>query len=232
MFNLKIPEEKVVINVGDSFKTVLSKYGALSLDKQENLSELIGDVQGVLDLEKGTITFADMTFPIQVLGYYREDLRQWAWAWDSEDLFHSELIEAAREMKQAGIDAGIPEFSNAIIQADFNACHTLAMTTTAIIGLDAYYAVNEEGLDIFVAINSGHIPEINTVEKFRDTFYTFQKNFDVYEKEAFKSYTKLKGYAYKEKEDFSVAYIGESRIIVGFTERGNTTHIQMLLEDE
>ncbi len=229
---MKIPEEKVVINVGDSFKTVLSKYGALALDKQENLSELIEDAQGELDLENATITFNDTTLPIQVLGYYREDLQQWAWAWDSEDLFGSELIEAAKEMEQAGIDAGIPEFSNAIIQADFDACHTLAMTTTAIIDLDAYYAVNEEGLDIFVGINKGHVPEINSVEKFRDTYYTFQKNFDIYEKEAFKSYTKLKGYPYKEKEDFSVAYIGESRIIVGFTERGNTTHIQMLLEEE
>ena len=229
---MKIPEEAVVINEGDSFKTVLSKYGALALDKQENLSELIGNEEGSLDLENATITFNNITLPIQVIGYYREDIQQWVWAWDSEDLFGDDLIKAAKEMKQAGIDAGIPEFSNAIIQADFNACHTLAMTTTSIIDLDAYYAVNEEGLDIFVGINKGNVPEINSVEKFRDTYYTFQKNFDVYEKLAFKSYTKLKGYKYKEKEDFSVAYLGESRIIVGFTERGNTTHIQMLLEDE
>ena len=45
---MKTIEEPVVIREGDSFKVVLSKYGALALDKQENLSELIGDAEGEL----------------------------------------------------------------------------------------------------------------------------------------------------------------------------------------
>ena len=229
---MKIQEEPVVINQEDSFKTVLSKYGALALDKQENLSELIGDTQGDLDLEKGILSFGEIEFPVQVLGFYREDLNQWSWAWDSEDIFGAKLIEAADIMKQAGIDAGIPEFSHPVLHANFDDCHTLAMTTISILDMGAYYAVSEEGLDIFVAIDSNNIPENNSVEKFRDTFYTFQKNFDVYPKLAFESYTKLKEYGFKPQQDFSVAYIGESRIIVGFTGRGNVTHIQMLLEEE
>ncbi len=40
---MKIIEKPVTIEEGDSFKVLLSKYGALSLDKQENLSELIGE---------------------------------------------------------------------------------------------------------------------------------------------------------------------------------------------
>ena len=81
--DLKTIEEPVVIREGDSFKVVLSKYGALALDKQENLSELIGDVEGDLDLENGMLIFEDIKLPIQVLGFYREDLKQWSWAWDS-----------------------------------------------------------------------------------------------------------------------------------------------------
>jgi hypothetical protein len=230
---LKTIEEPVVIREGDSFKTVLSKYGALALDKQENLSEFIGDAEGNLDFENGFVTFGeDIKLPIQVLGFYNDDLNQWSWAWDSEDIFGADLIKVAAEMKQAGIDAGIPEFSSPIIQADFNACHTLAMATVGILDLDAYYAVNEGGLDIFVAIESGNIPEINSVEKFKDTFYIFQRNFKVYARIAFDAYTKLKGYGIKHHDDFDVAYIGESRIIVGFTERGNVKTIQMLLEEE
>ena len=218
---MKTIEEPVVIREGDSFKVVLSKYGALALDKQENLSELIGDVEGDLDLENGMLTFEDIKLPIQVLGFYREDLKQWSWAWDSEEIFGADLIRAASEMKQAGIDAGIPEFSTPVLQADFNDCHTLAMATVGILDFDAYYAVNEEGLDIFVA-----------VEKFKDTFYTFQKNFNIYPKIAFDAYTKLKGHGIKHHDDFDIACLGESRIIVGFTERGNVKTIQMLLEEE
>ncbi len=229
---MKIQEEPVTIDKGDSFKLVLSKYGALALDKQENLSELIGDTKGDLDLEKGILSFDNIELPIQVLGFFTEELEQWSWAWDSEDIFGSDLISVASEIKKIGDEAEIPEFSNAVIQTNYNACHTLAMASIAILDMDAYYAISEEGLDIFVAIDSDLIVENNSVEKFKDTFYTFQRNFKVYSKIALKSYAKLKEYGIKENDDFSVVYIGESRIIVGFTERGNVTHIQMFLEDE
>ena len=98
--------------------------------------------------------------------------------------------------------------------------------------MDAYYAINKDGLDIFVSIEPGNVSEVNSVEKFKDTFYTFQKNFNVNSRIAFESYTKLKGYKIKHHTDFDVAYLGESRIIVGFTERGNVKTIQMLLEEE
>ena len=106
------------------------------------------------------------------------------------------------------------------------------MATISVLNMDGYYAVSEDGLDIFVAVQSDLIKQNNSVEKFRDTFATFQKNFKIYPKIAFESYTKLKGYTFKPHDDFAVAKIGESRIIVGFTERGNVTHIQMFLEED
>ena len=229
---MKTIEEAVVIREGDSFKTVLSKYGALALDKQENLSEYIGDTEGDLDLENGILSFGDIKLPIEVLGFYNDDLKQWSWAWDSEEIFGADLIEAAAEIMQAGIDAGIPEFSSPVIQADFNACHELSMATVGILDFDAHYAVSEDGLDIFVAIKPGNIPAVDSVVKFKDTFYTFQRNFKVYGRLALESYAKLKGYRVKHHDDFDVVYLGESRLIVGFTERGNVRTIQMLLEEE
>lgn len=226
-------EKPVQIEKGDSFKVVLSKYGALALDKQENLSELIGDKIGDLDIEKAVISFDDIELPVQILGFYAEEANQWSWAWDNESIgFDDAVIQSARQMKAIGDEFDIPEFYSAVISADFNACHTLAMASISVLDLDGYYAVSEEGLDIFVAIDSDLVEENNSVEKFRDTFATFQKNFKVYPKIAFESYTKLKGYGFKAHDDFAVAKIGESRIIVGFTERGNVTHIQMLLEED
>lgn len=226
-------EKPVEIENGDSFKVVLSKYGALALDKQENLSELIGETIGDLDIENGTISFGDVSLPIQIIGFFTEQLNQWSWAWDNESIgFDESLIQAANQMKAIGDEFDIPEFNSAVISADFNACHTLAMSTISVLNMDGYYAVSEDGLDIFVAVQSDLIKQNNSVEKFRDTFATFQKNFKIYPKIAFESYTKLKGYTFKPHDDFAVAKIGESRIIVGFTERGNVTHIQMLLEED
>ena len=231
MFTLKKQQKPITIEHGDSFKMVLSKYGALALDKQENLSELIGDGEGDLDIEKGIVSFGEIELPVQILGFFQDDLKQWAWAWDNEDIFGKDLIKSSREIKAIGDEFDISEFKSPFVGADFNACHTLAMTASAILDADAYYAVSEEGIDIFVAINSDLIKENNSVEKFKDTFYTFQRNFKVYSKIALEAYTYFKGYIYKPHDDFSVVKIGESRLIVGFTERGNVKTIQMLLEE-
>lgn len=228
---MKKQQQAITIEHGDSFKMVLSKYGAIALDKQENLSELIGETEGDLDIEKGIISFGELELPIQVLGFFQDDVKQWAWAWDNEDIFGKDLIKSANEIRAIGEEFDISEFKSPIVGADFNACHTLAMTASAIVDADAYYIVSEEGIDIIVSIFSDLIKENNSVEKFRDTFYTFQKNFRVYSKIALEAYTYFKGYIYKPHDDFSVVKIGESRIIVGFTERGNVTTLQMLLEE-
>lgn len=229
---MKKIEKPVTIEKEDTFKIILSKYGALALDKQENLSELIGDTVGDLDIENGEISFGDITFPVQILGFYMKDSQQWSWAWDNEDIFGKDLIKSALEIKAIGEEFEISEFTSPLLNAIYDDCHTLAMTSASILNMDAYYAVSEEGLDIFVLIKSDLIEENNSVEKFRNTFYTFQKNFNIYPKIAFESYTKLKGYGFKPHDDFALAKIGEARVMAGFTERGNVTRILMFGEDE
>lgn len=229
---MKIIEKPVTIEKEDTFKVILSKYGALALDKQENLSDLIGETVGDLDIEKGFITFGDIKMPVQILGFYSQDLNQWSWGWDNEDIFGKDLIKASSQIKAIGDEFDIIELSSPAIGLNYEACHSLAMVSTAILDYDAYYAVNEDGIDIFVAIDSDLIKEDNSLLKFRNTFYNFQKNFRIYPKIAFESYTKLKGYGFKPHDDFAVAKIGESRIIVGFTERGNITRILMYDEEE
>ena len=232
MLKLKVVEKPITIEHDDSFKVILSKYGALALDKQDNLSRLIGENVGDLDMEKGTITFGDIKMPVQILGFYSQDLNQWSWAWDSEEIFGENLIKASKQIKVVGDEFDIIEFSSPILQTDFDACHSLAMVATAFLNYDAYYVVSEEDIDIFVAVESEDIEEVNTVKKFRDIFYNFQKNYRIHSKIAFEAYTKLKGYGFKPHGDFYVAKIGESRIICGFTERGNVTRLLMYEEDD
>ena len=96
---MKTIEKPVTIEEGDSFKILLSKYGALALDKQENLSELIGEEVGDLDIEKGQLSFGDVTFQVQILGFFMQDSKQWSWAWDNEDIFGEKLIKSALQIK-------------------------------------------------------------------------------------------------------------------------------------
>ena len=232
MFDLKVVEKPITIEEDDSFKTILSKYGALALDKQENLSELIGDTVGELDIEKETLTFGDIEFSAQILGFYSQDANQWSWAWDNKEIFGENLVKIADNMKSIGEEFNISEFTSPVINSSYDDCHTLAMASISILNLDAYYAVSMDGLDIFIAIESDEIIENNEVIKFRDTYLTFQKNFDIYPRLAFEAYTKLKGYVFKPHDDFALAKIGESRVLVGFTERGNVTRILVFGEDE
>jgi len=229
---LKVIEKPITIEQDDTFKVILSKYGALALDKQENLSELIGETVGDLDIEKGEISFGDITFPVQILGFSMQDAKQWSWAWDNEEIFGKDLVVSADKIKEIGEEFDIKEFTSPVLNADFDDCHTLAMTSTVILGMDAYYAVSEEGLDIFVLIKSDLIKENNSVVKFRNTFYTFQKNFNIYPRIAFEAYTKLKGYIFKPHDDFALAKIGEARVMAGFTERGNVTRILIFGDEE
>ena len=234
MFNLKAKFEKTVqIEQGDSFKTVLSKYGAVALDKQQNLEDFLGDKVGELDIEKGILKFDDFDLPIQIIGFFTEELNQWSWAWDNENIgFDDSIIQSARQMKAIGDEFNIPQFTTPVFETDLDTCHTFAMVTASVLNLDGYYAVLEDGLAIFLGITSDLIEEHDSPEKFRVNFAIFQKNFNIYPKIAFEAYTKLKGYIYKPHNDFAVAKIGESRVIVGFTERGNVTHIQLLLEED
>ena len=222
---MKKIEKAISIEEDDSFKTVLSKYGALGLDKQENLSELIGETVGDLDIEKGTVRFGEIVFPVQILGFHMQESKQWSWAWDSEEIFGRDLIQGALEINAIGDKFGIAEFNTPILNSTYDDCHTLAVACVPILKMDGYYAVSEDGIDIFVAVKSDLIKENNTVEKFRNTYYTFQKNFNIYPKIAFEAYTKLKGYEFKPHDEFSLAKIGESRVMAGFTDRGNVTRI-------
>lgn len=232
MLKLKVIEKPIEVEKGDSFKIILSKYGALALDKQENLSDLIGETEGDLDIEKGIIAFGDIEMPAQILGFFSQELNQWSWAWDNEEIFGSDLIKIAQEIKSIGEEFDIKPFVSPVLNSNFDDCHTIAMVSTAILNKDAYYAVSEEGIDIFIILESDLIKQNDSLLKFRNTFYNFQKNFNIYPKMAFEAYTKLKGYGFKPHDDFAVAKIGESRIIVGFTERGNITRILMYDEEE
>lgn len=225
-------EKAIKIEDSDSFQTIFTKYGALALDKQESLGELIGDKVGNLNIEKGVLSFDDdLEFPIQIIGTLSNETNKWHWAWDNEGIdLPEDLVKEAIEVKEIGEKHEISQFTTNIFDADNLEAHLIAMAVSGIMDDAGYYAADFDEITFFVTIQSDKIPHDETIERFINVYNKFQKEFDVKPRLAFEGYTKLRGYDYKEKEEFSVAKMGESRVIVGFTDRGNMTHIQTMLE--
>ena len=225
-------EKEIRIEDSDTFQTILTKFGAMALDKQENLSQIIEDNVGKLDFDEGTLYFNDdLTFPAQILGTLATDANKWHWAWDNEDIgFPEGMIQEAIKVKEFGEKHNISQFTSEVLGMDLFEAHVIAMTVSGIFDDDAYYLVDLDEMTFVVTIKSNEIPKDDTIERFINVFDKFHKEFKIKPRLAFKAYTLLRGYEYKERDEFSVAKIGHSRVIVGFSEKGSVTHIQTLLE--
>lgn len=219
-----------LVGENDDLQDLFSKYGALALEKQENLSKLVGDNEPELEIEEGIVKFEDKKFPIQLLGFLDPDEYSWSWAWDNEEIgFPEELIREAKEVKEFGETNNIVQFKESMFAASFDEAHILAMTVSSLFGDDAYCAVNYGNFVFFVTIKSDEIPSSNDPEEFANIINDFHRRFEVNHLKALESYAVLKGYEFKDRDDFALVKIGDDRIIVGLTERRNIQSIKFIL---
>ncbi len=219
-----------LVGENDDLQDLFSKYGALALEKQENLSKLVGDNEPELEIEEGIVKFEDKKFPIQLLGFLDPDEYSWSWAWDNEEIgFPEELIREAKEVKEFGETNNIVQFKESMFAASFDEAHILAMTVSSLFGDDAYCAVNYGSFVFFVTIKSDEIPSSNDPEEFANIINDFHRRFEVNHLKALESYAVLKGYEFKDRDDFALVKIGDDRIIVGLTERRNIQSIKFIL---
>jgi hypothetical protein len=219
-----------ILKEKDDFNTIFTKTGTMAYERQQNLKSIIDEDIGEIDFENKIIKFSDKEFPIQIIGTLFEKEDKWSWAWDNNDVgLPEDLIKDSEIINQIGIKYDIPEFTNAILtEVDINTAHILLMASSPLVNADAYYAVNENGLIIFVTIHSDEIPTTNDLDKFSHNFNDFQLDYPVNPKMALEGYTILKGYEYIEREDFSMAKVNKQRVIVGFSDRGKVTNIQTM----
>ena len=223
------------ITEDDTLQSIFTKFGAYALDKQENLADLIEDKQGELDLEKGYLSFTeDLTFPVQILGILSKESDMFSWAWDNDDLGLPEsLISEAVKVKEFGEKYDIPQFKTSMFKAEINEVHYLAMTVIGLFDDDAYYPVDVGDFVFFVTIKSDKIPKIDSIDKFQVIFDSFQRDYDVNGKRAFEAYVACKDYPVRvhEEDNFQVADIGEDKIMVGFSDRGNVNLIKIIRQE-
>ncbi len=220
----------------DTFKTLFTKFGAYALDKQENLSNIIGDMEGELNIEEGLLSFGDdYNFHVQILGYLSLDSGDFSWAWDNDELgLDDALIEESKQVKEIGEKFNIPSFTTPMFNTNTEGAHFLSMIVISMFDDDAYYPAQIEDYIFFVTIKSDEIPEDNTIERFQIVFDSFQRDYEVNGKKAFEGYVALKGYPVNvhEEDDFQIAKIGDNRFMVGYTKRGNINLIKVIKPDD
>jgi hypothetical protein len=225
----KMEVNSLLIEENDDLQDLFSKYGALALEKQETLSALVGNAEPELDIEKGIVKFSDKEFPIQLIGFLDPDEDTWSWAWDNEEIgFPEELIEEAKAVKEFGEKQNVPQLCESVFRASLTEAHILNMTISSIFGNDAYCAVNYGNFVFFVTISSDEIPLSDDPDVFAVIINDFHRRFEVNHRKALESYAILKGYEYKERDDFSLIKAGEDRIVVGLTERKNIQSIKVI----
>ena len=219
----------LLIEENDDLQDLFSKYGALALEKQETLSALVGDSEPELDIEKGIVKFDDKEFPIQLIGFLDPDEDTWSWAWDNDEIgFPEELIEEAKAVREFGQRQNVPQLCESVFRASFAEAHIISMTVSSLFNNDAYTAVNYGSFVFFVTIESDEIELSDDPDVFAVIINDFHRRFEVNHRKALESYAILKGYEYKERDDFSLIKAGDDRIVVGLTERKNIQSIKVI----
>ena len=219
----------LLIEENDDLQDLFAKYGALALEKQEILSEIVGNAEPELDIENGKVKFNDKEFPIQLIGFLDPDEYTWSWSWDNDEIgFPEDLIEESKAVKEFGEKQNIPQFYENVFRASLTEAHILNMTVSSLFNNDAYCAVNYGSFVFFVTIKSDEIQVSDDPDVFANILNDFHRRFEVNPRKALKSYAEIKGYEYKERDGFSLVKIGDDKVVIGFTERRNIQSIKVI----
>ena len=219
----------LLIEENDDLQDLFSKYGALALEKQEALSSLVGISEPELDIEKGIVKFNEKEFPIQLIGFLDPDEDTWSWAWDNDEIgVPEELIEEAKAVKEFGEKQNVLQFYENVFRASLTEAHIISMTISSLFSNDAYCAVNYGGFVFFVTIESDEISLSDDPDVFATILNDFHRRFEVNHRKALSSYAALKGYEFKERDEFSLVKIGDDKVVVSLTERKNIHSIKVI----
>lgn len=210
------------------FDGLLEKLGAVNLDKQHSLAELIGSSDWSIDLDTKMISYANgIEFPIQIIGTYSFSSETWLWAWANEaSNIPEELLLDANILQQYGIENNIEVLFVPELPADTTDVHTIGMIASGLTNSSAYYAANfGEGI-ILVTIKSPQIDlvEFNEQARILTVFPDLISTFELIHSEALKSYLKARNYNIEENNNELIANKGNNIITATFDNDGRMTN--------
>jgi len=139
----------------DKLTDYLEQFALHSLEKQDKLALLLGDFTHVIDIDAGAIRFNDnLEISFQVLGTESDNTLVWLWAWADEQTeeIPEDLHQAARELKDWGLQKGILEFTVPSLDLHKAEGHALSMIACEICNASCYFRDQYEGGSVFLLL--------------------------------------------------------------------------------
>ncbi len=174
-----------------NFNELLEQHAGLSFQKQTNFGKVIGNSDWEFDIDAGTITFGDLSFPIQVIGTLAFSDNSWLWAWaNKQSNIPENLLIQANKLREIGEQKNIPELKNGNFYVDKNFEHKIGMIAGGVFSTKAYYCANYGQGTLVVTIDDSRIPEIDlkNIENILVVFDNLIQTIELNHKEALKNY--------------------------------------------
>lgn len=156
-----------------TFEELLEQNAGLSFEKQMIFADVIGENGWNLDMGKGSISFGELEFPIQIIGSLAFDNNSWMWGWaNTQSGIPENLLIQSNELKEIGKQRNIEELIKGHFNVDKGFEHKIGMLSCGIFNSKSYYCANYGQGTLVVTIDDDRIPKINKnrIEKILTNF--------------------------------------------------------------
>lgn len=162
---------------------LLERHGAYSLERQDALSEFLGEHRWDVDVPAGTVDFgAGRVYPIQLIGTESAADGSWLWAWaNTSSNLPPRLLESARRIRQVGEQLQVPELLEAHLGAGTFDPHVLGLIASGLMSADAYYLGHHGGGAVLFLIEGAPLKPLlkPSVLRMNTFFMTFVSSYEV-----------------------------------------------------
>ena len=181
---------------------LIERFGGYGLDKQLDLSEVIGDNDWNADMNKGEITFgANLRFPIQVLGTFSHSSETWLWGWaNTKSGLAESITQQALQLKLYGEENGIDLLKNSEFNATKDDLHLIGFIASGMFNSSGYYIADYGQGAMVVTVKSDQIDKVRRDNHLRimTVFPQLISQFDLNHNFALTNYLTALGYTITE----------------------------------
>ena len=174
-----------------SLDELIEQNAGLSFEKQLIFGNIIGSKAWGLDMAKGTISFGELSFPIQIIGSLAFNNLSWMWGWaNTQSGMPENLLVQSHQLKELGDKKGIKELSERHFSTSQGFEHKIGMLSCGFFNAKSYYCANYGQGTMVVTIDDDQIPAVdkNNVESILTNFPQLISGTELNHKRAFLNY--------------------------------------------
>lgn len=144
------------------FQDLFEQNAGLSFEKQMIFADTIGSNGWQFDMDKGTIAFGELEFPVQVIGSFAYGSSSWMWEWaNTQNDTPENLLTLSRKLKQLGDKQHIYELSEKRFNTEPGIEHKIGMLVCGLFDAKAYYCADYGQGVMVITIDDERIAKVD-----------------------------------------------------------------------